>query len=100
MFEEVELFVDLDEFEGGSGAPVLFFGETVVGVALVFGGFAHFECDWRFLEIGIVEFEVVELVVEGWNFGGDYVMSWRRGIFALVQLKYRTIKCFSSSSGM
>lgn len=81
MLEEVELFVDLDEFEGGSGAPVLFFGETVVGVALVFGRFAHFECDWRFLEIGIVEFEVVELVVEGVEF-------WRRLCNVLAFAEY------------
>lgn len=39
--EEVELFVELDELEGGAGAPALFFGEAVVGVSFVFGGFAH-----------------------------------------------------------
>lgn len=33
--------VKLEELEGAAGAPSLFFCETVVSVALVFGGFAH-----------------------------------------------------------
>lgn len=39
--EEIELFVELDELEGGAGTPTLLFGEAVVGVSLVFGGLAH-----------------------------------------------------------
>jgi len=31
-----------------------------------------------------VEFATVVLVVEGWNFGGDYVILGVRGIFALA----------------
>lgn len=34
-------FVELEELECASCAPALLFGEAVVGVALVFGGFAH-----------------------------------------------------------
>lgn len=33
--------VKLEQLEGASGAPSLFFCETVVRIALVLGGFAH-----------------------------------------------------------
>lgn len=41
MVEGGRTFVELEEFKGASGTPALFFGEAVVCVALVFGGFAH-----------------------------------------------------------
>src|SRR5699024_6481078 len=44
VLEEIELFVDLDQFEGGPGTPILFFGQMVVGIALVLGGFSNCEC--------------------------------------------------------
>lgn len=37
MGEEVELLIDLNEFEGGTSAPVLLFCESIVGVSFVLG---------------------------------------------------------------
>lgn len=45
ILEESELFVELDEFEGGAGAVPFFFGQVVVFVQTPFGRFlvlAHF----------------------------------------------------------
>lgn len=34
-------FIELKQLESASGTPALLFGEPIVGVALVFGRFAH-----------------------------------------------------------
>lgn len=39
--EQVELLVQLQQLEGAPGSPSFFFGQTIVDVALVFGGASH-----------------------------------------------------------
>ena len=41
-FEDVELFIDLKQFEGAASSPTFFLGKTVVDISFVLWWSSHF----------------------------------------------------------